>query len=61
MKNYFKLLLIALSLMVCTTLVTECPYCEHVCDKDCTYNEESICQHECEYSIDPLAKWEPWG
>lgn len=61
MKKKLKLFLLLLALA--TTVVTniECTNCDHVCDEECTYDENYICQHECDYSVDPIIKWEPWG
>ena len=59
MRKYFKVLLTLLAFV--STLVFECPICNHLCDEYCIVDEDNICQHDCDYPIDPLDKWDPWG
>ena len=61
MKKFLKSFLIALSLI--TTVITpiECVYCDHICDEYCIVDDDNNCQHECNYPINPLDKWDPWG
>ena len=61
MRKVLNSMLVALILAATVVTLIECPNCDHICDENCTYDQEGICEHECEYPIDPLNKWEPWG
>lgn len=59
MKKYFSILLVTLIVTISNNTQLKCPVCNHICDNDCVYID-GICQHECNSSTDPLAKWDPW-
>ena len=60
MKKNLILFFITALLIIPNNLFTKCPICNHTCDENCEYIN-GYCKHECQYPVDPLDKWDPWG